>query len=110
VRCHFRGRPTIAGQCREPQPGRAGVQPEVNSPNIVTEGDTTTYDYDADNHLAAQHDPTVAAFRVDTTSYQANVIHHTYYDLLGRAVLQNDVALHAGTSQLVVTLCVRCRE
>src|SRR5262249_55716824 len=79
--------------------GGAVVNSDISAPNVVTEGETTTYDYNADNQQIAQHDPTVTAFRADTTSYRANVTHKTSYDLLGRSALQQDFADDAGTSQ-----------
>jgi len=70
-----------------------------NDDGSVRQGDTTLYDYDFADRLIAEHKPTVAAFRADGSSYQANVTHEIHYDLRGQAVLERDLTDDAGTAQ-----------
>jgi len=65
---------------------RGGYQVSTSS-NIFNEARAlTTYEYNADNQVIAEHLPVMQALRTDGVGYLANVTHALSYDLLGRAV------------------------
>ena len=72
---------------------------------------TIKYAYNADNRVISETMPVVTAERADGTSYQAIVTHESHYDLLGRLLVERDVADDASTSAVEATqLRVRKHE
>ncbi len=64
---------------------------------------TTQFEYNADNQVIVERQPTVTVLRENNTTYRANLSHELHYDLLGRAVRERDVVDDAGTAVVEAT-------
>lgn len=85
----------------------AGGYTTPNGEYDPSQATTTTYAYNHDNQLIAEHLPRAAASRTDGSFYETLVTHELRYDLKGQVVLEQDVVDNAATPQNEATVLRR---